>query len=167
MQNFSDITNLYEIVSIGENHYEMIIDNTRYYVYAFKVCPAIILNSKDKYILEMLNKYEEFLRTINLEFQILIINKKINGKDYFLLKQNESSDDLKTKLTEEYINNLDKLLNGKDILNYEYYLIIKSIKEVENVEKYILSFETIGINVEYLNSKEELQKLIIEGGNLL
>lgn len=166
MQKFSDITSLYKIANIHNDHFEIVIDKSKWCIYAFKIIPIVILNGKDKYILEILDKYEEFLRGLDLEFQIITINRKMSSKDYFNFNYN-ADDEVKEMLKNVYTQNLDRLLNGINIQNYEHYLIIKSVDVTFNAEKYMQDLEKIGLAVEHLNSNEKLRNLILEGGDLL
>lgn len=162
INRFFDITNIYEIISIGNGYFEIIIGNKKFYVYPFKIKPVILLSKNDKYIFELLNKYEEFLRNIDLNFQILITSREMQSRDFFSLKKENFSYE-KAKFMEEYSKNLDEMLNGKDILSYDYYIIITSIYIIKDEEKYIRPLEEAGIDVEKISKKEEIEKIIMEG----
>ena len=71
MKKFGDIEEIFKIISVNENLIEVIINKSKKYCYLYEIEPIIILDDEDKSLILLLQKYEEFLRSLNLDLQII------------------------------------------------------------------------------------------------
>lgn len=166
IKRFSDIKQIYSILDINDEYIKLSIDNHINYVYIFKISPLIILNSEDKIIYEILDKYEEFLRGLDIDYQIITMSQEIDINDYFNTN-NIKDNDIKINLNESYNKMLKEVIKDKSIFEYSHYLILAKNSPVNNVEKYIQRLDNIVANVERVSKNEEIKKVIMKGVELI
>ena len=71
---FRDINEIFNVVQITEE-YIIIKENNEYLkVYIYEVEPIILLDLNESTMENIILQYKEFLRQINFDFQVLVIN---------------------------------------------------------------------------------------------
>lgn len=157
--SFKDVDSLYKIIDINN---ECIIskDNNIYYkTYIYEIESIILLDLSDDIVENIINQYNEFLRQLNNDLKILVINKEYNIKEYFM---NTINNELINKdMYKDYMNDMEEILNREKIFDTFFYIII-SIKNdnVENVENSFEILERIGCKVKKIKGKEEIINIL-------
>lgn len=145
------------------------------YVKILKIIP-INFNLKSNLEKEsILASYKIFLKTCNFDIQILIQSNKENLHNNILNIKNNLNKENKEYLNEiadEYIKFINKINSLKTSSSKEFYIIISSIKNVENNEEIINDelnenflkikecLTRCGNKVINLNNKKEIQEII-------
>lgn len=135
------------------------------YIKIIKVIP-INFNLKSELEKEaILNSYKIFLKTCNFDLQILIQSKKEDLSKHISSVKNSTkkeNDNIK-KISEEYINYLEKLNINKKSATKNYYIVIKKEKNnnenIKNIENIIFD----ELNEDFLKIKDTLSRC----GNLI
>ena len=161
-KKYLDISNIYNVEEITTDYVRVNIGGENRYVYLFKLEPIIVVNSENIISNNISYKYEEFLRNINVPFQIIVSNKEIEFSEFFEVSVNQENE-IKKRLVNEYMENLKELFKDKKIYITQYYLIISSNSLVENVENYIKVFEEGDMVVKKVDSKSEIKEIIMKG----
>ena len=79
---FRDINEIFNVVQITDE-YILTKENNEYLkVYIYEVEPIILLDLNESTMENIILQYKEFLRQINFDFQVLVINKEISFKEY-------------------------------------------------------------------------------------
>lgn len=142
-----------------------------------KILKIIPINYDLKSQLEkksILNSYKIFLKTCNFNIQILIqSNKKDLSKHILKIQKNIHKEQnlFLEKIAKDYINEIQKMNNTKELSSKEFYFIFENEKEIENKrmiknelkEKYFKIKECLtrcGNRVIEINEKEEILKII-------
>lgn len=135
------------------------------YIKIIKVIP-INFNLKSELEKEaILNSYKIFLKTCNFDLQILIQSKKEDLSKHISSVKNSTkkeNDNIK-KISDEYINYLEKLNINKKSATKNYYIVIKKEKNnnenIKNIENIIFD----ELNEDFLKIKDTLSRC----GNLI
>ena len=166
IEKYSDITSVYEILEINDEYTTIKVKNEKNYLYFFRFNPVLALKKDDRYLEDVLNRYEEFLRNLNIEFEIYIINEKIRHEDFFYINMNYE-DERKKEMHEKYEIDLQGLINNSHIYIQKFFVIFFSKSKVENVGKYIEIFNESDVKCEMIRSKREIERIIMKGVDLL
>jgi len=159
---YEDISTLYDIVDICDNYILAKKSNSLKQIHIYKIEPVTLLNST-KYVMDnILNTYIEFLRSMNIDYQIYMENTKVNMNDYFnhivLTDQNAN----KEKLARIYKGELENFFNDNNIYIFNYYIVLTiDIKDnLDEITKDIYNLEKIGLCIIKLEGKENLNSFI-------
>lgn len=136
--------------------------NSLYKVFIYKIEPIILLDLSEDIKENIVLQYKEFLRQVNFDFQILIINKEYDLKKYFTNMSKTHAQNM--KLYNEYILDMELKFKKESIFETYYYLIV-SIKDnqylnVENVDNTINILTKIGCKVKRIIRKEEICNIL-------
>ncbi len=118
----------------------------------------------------IITSYTEILKEIDINFQILIINKKLDISKYIentkKLNINIINKNKVISLYDEYMDNLEKLLNKANIYETKYYFVfsmdITNEKEIYNIEKSLKKLNKIGCNVSRLRGVDNIKQMLYE-----
>ena len=127
---------------------------------------------------KIINSYVTFLREINIDFQILLINKKLNIENIFNSdkfnneKYRNYLEDMRIKLkdkfnNEKYRNYLEdmRIKLKEDKIIYTKYFIVVSLnkqEDIEDIDKSIFLLKNCGCNVYRLNKKRDIEEMLYE-----
>lgn len=116
----------------------------------------------------ILNLYNEYLRSMKYEFQIYISNQKINIQNYILNLESISKQNPKTE-TKEYIKSIKEELTKEKIYVTKYYIIVAldrtETEDIIQVDTMVNKLNNIGCKVKRIKVKKELCKILYEGIN--
>ncbi|MBR1883488.1 MAG: hypothetical protein IJ809_00820 [Clostridia bacterium] len=162
IKKYLDISEIYDVSEILEDAAIVNISGIKKYVYFFRINPVLIIDKNDKRIYEIISKYEQFLRLMNLDFQIIMKNKEINVEDYFEISK-EGKDEVKKEMIDEYMKNLKNLFNYSKIYAIEYLLVISTTTYVKNVENYLKILDEINMKCEKIVGIENISNYLMKG----
>ena len=127
------------------------------YIKIIKIIP-INYNLKSELEKEaILNSYKIFLKTCNFDIQILIQSNKEDLSKHIsnIKKQTEKEDNEQLlKLSENYINFIQRNNQDKKSSSKNFYIIIKNSNQKENLEEIIIN----DLNEKYFKIKECLSR---------
>lgn len=159
---FKDINEVYNIVEVKDEYILTLENNIYSKKYIYQIEPIILLDLCESEKQKIITYYKEFLRQINFEIQILIVNKEYDLKKY--LNDLINSELKVIPMYREYIEDMENKFKKEKIFDTFFYIIV-SIKEkdslkVENVDNSLNILEKIGCKVERLKSKNMLVKIL-------
>ena len=179
MENIKKEISAQEWVPIEQILKNGIIKTKNKYIKILKVTPINYNLKSDLEKQAILNSYKIFLKTCNFDIQILIQSSKENlEKNILNVQKNIQKKENKylKKLSEDYIEYINKINSNKKSSSKNFYLIIsKKISKEQDFnesldmiksdlkEKYFKIKECLsrcGNSVYELNSKEEILKII-------
>lgn len=156
-KRFGDIESVYDIVDI-QDEYILSKENDKIVkIYIYEIDPIPVINISKDIKNNISNSYITFLREINVDFQILVINKKLSLENFFN--------------NDEYSNKYDKFLHDtrvklkEDKIFYSRYFVVVALKKQENIEdidKVIGLLKNCGCSVNRLENKKDIQDLLYE-----
>ena len=137
-------------------------------VYIYEIEPVTFLNFSMELQTNILNLYNEYLRSMKYEFQIYISNQKINIQNYILNLESISKQNPKTE-AKEYIKSIKEELTKEKIYVTKYYIIVAldrtEIEDIIQVDVMVNKLNNIGCKVKRIKVKKELCKILYEGIN--
>ncbi len=136
-------------------------------VYIYEIEPVTFLNFSIDVQSNILNLYNEFLRELNLNFQIYISNKKVNIQKYIQsLKESLLNDNA---IIKKYIESISKELENDTLYSTKYYIVISVSREedidIESIDAIIEKLRYIGCDVRKVQNKETLKTILYESIN--
>lgn len=166
---YDNIKNLFNFIDITDK-YILIKDREKIKkVYIYEIEPVTLLNFSIDVQSNILNLYSEFLRELNLEFQIYISNKKVNIPKYIESLKNSMSKKNSlsyNNLLSKYISSITEQLEDEIIYNTKYYLVLSidrdELIDFSTVNYTIKKLNNIGCNVQKINSKRKIETLLYE-----
>lgn len=155
---FKDIKEVYNIVAVKDDSIVIKENNYMYNVYIYEVIPIILLDLSDDTKEILISKYKEFLRQVNFDFQVLIMNRKYNTKKYFDSLRTDNINN--SQLYNNYILDMENKLNNENIFETYFYIIV-SLKhddyiKGDNVDNSVKILNKIGCNVERIKNRKRL-----------
>lgn len=157
--NFVDITDSYVLVKDKEKTKK---------VYIYEIEPVTFLNFSIELQTNILNLYNEFLRSMEYEFQIYISNQKINIENY-ISNIKSISKNISNTIQDDYIIAITDELEKEKIYVTKYYIIValdrNSDEDISNVDAAVNKLNYIGCNVKRIKVKKELMSILYEGIN--
>ena len=167
---YKDIFELYNIQKITDECIEVCINKIKKKVYIYEISPITILNISDEIVSNITNIYTEFLRELEIEFQILVSNQKLDVEKY--IKDFMQFIDIDKNMSEiyvEYIEDIKKKLYDEQLYNTKYYIItyIKntSIKKEKEIMATLCKLKQIGCNVKRIIGRNNLLKIMYNSIN--
>lgn len=137
-------------------------------VYIYEIEPVTFLNFSMELQTNILNLYNEYLRSMKYEFQIYISNQKINIQNYILNLESISKQNPKTE-AKEYIKSIKEELTKEKIYVTKYYIIVAldrtETEDIIQVDTMVNKLNNIGCKVKRIKVKKELCKILYEGIN--
>lgn len=137
-------------------------------VYIYEIEPVTFLNFSMELQTNILNLYNEYLRSMKYEFQIYISNQKINIQNYILNLESISKQNSKTE-AKEYIKSIKEELTKEKIYVTKYYIIVAldrtETEDIIQVDTMVNKLNNIGCKVKRIKVKKELCKILYEGIN--
>lgn len=137
-------------------------------VYIYEIEPVTFLNFSMELQTNILNLYNEYLRSMKYEFQIYISNQKINIQNYILNLESISKQNPKTE-AKEYIKSIKEELTKEKIYVTKYYIIVAldrtETEDIIQVDTMVDKLNNIGCKVKRIKVKKELCKILYEGIN--
>lgn len=169
---YNNIKQLYNITSVADKYIFVKERDVMKKVYLYEIEPVTFLNFSIDIQSNILNLYNEFLRELNLNFQIYISNKKVNIQNYIQnIKQaiNSLDNPIVQNLSERYVNIISEELENQTIFTTKYYIVISvSTNEdinMDNVDNIISKLNFIGCNVNKICDKNILKNILYESIN--
>lgn len=159
---YEDISTLYDVVDICDNYILVKKSKGLSQIHIYKIEPVTLLNST-KYVMDnILNTYIEFLRSMNIDFQIYMENTKVNMNDYFNHIVLTDKNTNKEKLARIYKGELESFFNDNNIYVFNYYIIltIDSKSNLDEINKDIYNLEKVGVCILKLEGKDILSSFI-------
>ncbi len=131
--------------------------------------PVSILDSSENIKNDISNIYIQFLKEFNLEYQILISNRKFDAENYMKKYNNISNEKVDNEydnIKKLYLNDVYDKLSKEEIYSSKYYLIVAirdqdSIR-IEDVDKTIYKLNQIGCIVSRIRSIEDIKLVLYE-----
>ena len=104
------------------------------------------------------NSYTTFLREINVGFQILVINKKLNLENIF---NNQNTDSGKY---DKYLQDMRVKIKEDKIFYTKYYIVVALNKQdnIEDIDKIVNLLKNCGCDVKRLDKKREIEYMLYE-----
>lgn len=137
-------------------------------MYIYEIEPVTFLNFSMELQTNILNLYNEYLRSMKYEFQIYISNQKINIQNYILNLESISKQNPKTE-AKEYIKSIKEELTKEKIYVTKYYIIVAldrtETEDIIQVDTMVNKLNNIGCKVKRIKVKKELCKILYEGIN--
>lgn len=159
---FRDINEIFNIVQITDEYIVTKENNEYLKVYIYEVEPIILLDLNESTMENIILQYKEFLRQINFDFQVLVINKEISFKDYIKKVFNDELNS--TKIYSSYINDMEIKFKNENIFETVYYIIVKikdnNMLNVDTVDNSIKILNKIGCKVNRIIDKNKLTKIL-------
>lgn len=159
---FKDINEIYNVVQITEEYIVTKENNNYSKVYIYEIKPIILLDMSDDVKEKIILEYKEFLRQINFDFQILVINKEVKFSDYMKVFLDNNLCD--SKIYNEYVKDMELKFKNENIFDTIFYIIVKindsQYLKVENVDNSFKILDKIGCKVKRINNKEVLEKVL-------
>lgn len=159
---YDDISTLYDIVDICDTYILVKRDNLLRQVHIYRIEPVSVINTKNADINKILDVYTEFLRNVNVDFQIYIENSKMNINSYFDNIDIDYENTNKTKLAKMYKHEIYNYLIENNIYILNYY-IVAEVSAESNITPLCSDINNLtksGIYVEKLEGKETLNNFI-------
>ena len=173
MKKYKDISKLYNIKSV-ENDFILInykgID-TRIYIY--KIEPIVILGLSEEEKENILTIYKELLKQVNFDFQILMLNSKLDIDLYVqnLVTQTGILQVKNMNLKNKYINDIKDKLIKENIYETDYYIAISISYNMNtnftSIDNVIKKLDKIGCTTKKVCGKNNLQNLLFKCINKL
>ena len=159
---FRDINEIFNVVQITDE-YILTKENNEYLkVYIYEVEPIILLDLNESTMENIILQYKEFLRQINFDFQVLVINKEISFKEYIKKVFNDELN--RTKIYSSYINDMEIKFKNENIFETVYYIIVKikdnNMLNVDTVDNSIKILSKIGCKVNRIIDKNKLTEIL-------
>ena len=106
----------------------------------------------------IINSYITFLREINIDFQILLINKKLNIENIF------NNDKLSNEKYGHYLEDMRLKLKEDKIIYTRYFIVVSLNKQedIDDIDKSIFLLKNCGCNVYRLNKKRDIEEMLYE-----
>lgn len=169
-KKFKDISSIYKFTEVTDEYILSKKGNLNYKIVIYSVEPVVMLDYSKDTKNEILTNYTEVLKELDIGFQILVINKKIDIARYIEnTKELNIKSISKNKMNafyEEYMNDLEELLNKANIYETKYYLVfsidITKEKELENIENSILRLNKIGCYISRLKGVDNIKRMLYE-----
>lgn len=159
---FRDINEIFNIVQITDEYIVTKENNEYLKVYIYEVEPIILLDLNESTMENIILQYKEFLRQINFDFQVLVINKEISFKDYIKKVFNDELNS--TKIYSSYINDMEIKFKNENIFETVYYIVVKikdnNMLNVDTVDNSIKILNKIGCKVNRIIDKNKLTKIL-------
>lgn len=169
---YNDIKQVYNIASVTDKYISVKERDVIKNIYLYEIEPITFLNFSFDVQSNILNLYNEFLRELNLNFQIYISNKKVDIKNYISNTQKAISkvNNLNVqRLSERYIDCIAKELENESIYSTKYYIIISvstiDTIDMDNVDNIISKLNYIGCTVNRICDKRTLKNILYESIN--
>lgn len=159
---FKDINEIYNIIQVKDDHIVIKENNNYFKIYIYKIEPIILLDLSDDIKERIVCEYKEFLRQINFDFQILVINKEVKFSDYIKEVLDNNIND--NKIYNEYVKDMEIKFKNENIFDTIFYLIVKikdnQFLKVENVDNSFKILDKIGCKVKKIEDKKLLKKIL-------
>jgi len=166
LSKYKDINKLYNIIQIEDEYILVNYKGIDTKIYIYKIEPIVMLGLSENEKENILTVYKEFFKQINFDFQILILNSKLNVDKYIeklIAKTNiyqVENIDLKNK----YINDIKQKLLREKIYESDYYIIISlsynSNLDIYSIDNVIKKLNKIGCNTKKIFGKNKLEKIM-------
>jgi hypothetical protein len=159
---YDDISKVYDVIDINDNFILTKKNNIVKQIHIFKVEPITILNITESIGKNIIASYTEFLRSMNCDFQIYIENTEINMNNYFENIISDENNINKNKLANMYKTELERSLNANNIYICNYYIVLMIGDEhnLEEISKNIYNLCKVGIYIEKLQGKTNLDNFL-------
>lgn len=166
MNKYKDITKLYNITEILDEYILVNYKGLDTKIYIYKIEPIVMLGLSKMEKENILTVYKELLKQVNFDFQILMLNSKLNIDKYIknLISKTNISKIENTNLKNKYIKDIKEKLLKEKIYETDYYIAISlsfdtnlKINDVDNV---INKLRKIGCTVKRIYGKNILQDLM-------
>lgn len=166
---YDDIGKVFNLIDITDKYILLKDKDKIKKIYIYEIEPVTFLNFSIDIQSNILNLYSEFLRELNLEFQIYISNKKINVQNYISNLQNsmnKKGSKHYIELMNNYLVSIANQLENESIYTTKFYLVIslnrESEYELNSLDNIIKKLDTIGCNTKRIMSKSDLKLLLYE-----
>lgn len=104
------------------------------------------------------NAYTTFLREIDIDFQILVINKQLNIENIL------NNTDGYSQEYERYLEDMRVKIKEDKIFYTKYYLVVALTKQddITEIDKTVNLLKNCGCGVVRLNQKRDIEELLYE-----
>jgi len=169
---YEDINNVLNFLNITDQYILLKDKGKVKKVYIYEIEPVTFLNFSIDVQSNILNLYSEFLRELNLEFQIYISNKKINTEKYiknFYTCIKKEGNKKYIEIVRNYIADITKGLENEDIYITKFYIVVsfptENDRKIEVIDNIINRLGQIGCHISRIMSKSKLKYLLYESIN--
>lgn len=109
----------------------------------------------------ILNSYELFLKNLNSKIQIVVLSKKTDVSQHLdEIRKNTKENSPIYEMSEDYIHLIQDLIQAKNTISKEFYLIIPVNHNVENeIDKMTEYLERCGNEVQKCTKEQSLNLL--------
>lgn len=166
MKKYKDITRLYNIKSIEEEYVLVNYKGVDTKIYMYKIEPIVMLGLSSNEKENILTVYKELLRQVNFDFQILMLNSKLNVDNYIktLISKTNISQVENIKLKNKYIKDIKAKLIKENIYETDYYIIISITynmnTKITSIDNIIKKLNKIGCATRKVYGKNNLIDLL-------
>lgn len=169
---YEDINKLFNIIDVTDTYILLKDKDKTRKIYIYEIEPVTFLNFSMDVQSNILNLYNEFLRELNLEFQIFISNKKINIENYInnlskLINKNVSESYV--SMMNSYLQSIEKELENEMIYTKKYYIVISFNREsdydINQIDNIIKKLDYVGCNTKRIKTKRCLKSVLYENFN--
>lgn len=166
MKKYKDITKLYNIKSIEDEYIFVNYKGLDTKIYIYKIEPIVMLGLSEEEKENILMVYKELLRQVNFDFQILMINSKLNIDKYIqnIISRTNISKIENIELKNKYIKDIKEKLIKENIYEKDYYIIISisynTCCNISSIDNVIKKLNKIGCTTKKVSGKNNLKKLL-------
>ena len=113
----------------------------------------------------ILNVFVEFLREVNFDFQILMINTKLNTDEYMESYTKDIEDIGNNYNASKYFEELKKSIEESSIYITKYYLVVTYSGNIENIDRIVNKLNKAGCKVARLKDIKEIKNILYKTFN--
>lgn len=156
-KRFADIESVYNIIDIKDEYILSKEGDKLNRIYIYEIDPIPIINISQDIQNNISNTYTTFLREINVDFQVLVINKKISLNNFFNSKNSSINN-------EKYLYDMRVKIRDDKIFYAKYYLIValKKQEQIEDIDKIIYILKNCGCDVARIKDKTKIENFLYE-----
>lgn len=166
MKKYKDITKLYNIKCIDEEYILVNYKGLDTKVYIYKIQPIVMLGLSENEKENILTVYKELLRQVSFDFQILILNSKLDVDSYIntYIYQNDFSQIENMQLKNKYIQDIKEKLIKENIYEIDYYIVISVVYNmninINSIDNVIKKLDKVGCVTTKVCGKKKLRDLL-------
>lgn len=169
MNKYQDIKKIFPIQGITQEYILINDKGNHLKVLIYKIEPIVMLGLSQTEKENIVMVYKELLRQVNFDFQIIMLNSKLNIDQYIeqLIKKMDIAKIKNISLKNKYVEDIKSKLLKENIYETDYYIAI-SISGNTNLDIYaidnvIKKLERIGCATKRIYGRNKLQDLLYRG----
>lgn len=136
---YKDMKEIFQIIAIKEGYILIKEGNVYSKVFIYEIKPLILVDHSSSQKESIILSYKEFLRQVNFDFQVYMMNRKYNFKEY--TKNRLSHLNQMDPFYQNYVFDMQEKIRKELIYETSFYMVV-SIKENQNltIENIIIQY---------------------------